>query len=143
MGSMARWVASHPWTVLVAVSLLTVFAAAGIVDPLSGEPRLQMDASTASLFPDDDGRAEFYESVRRRFGDDDTMLVVLATPDLFTRERLQQVVETTRRIEALPGVHGVLSLASAVGVQGDEFEMQVRSPLAPVPQTPDALAKLR
>ena len=102
-----------------------------------------MDASTESLFPDNDEHAEFYETARRRFGDDDSMLVVLATPDLFTRERLQQVVETTRRIQALPGVHDVLSLASAVGVRGNEFEMEVASPLDPVPETDRSLAELR
>jgi predicted RND superfamily exporter protein len=127
-------VSRRPVAVLVAIALLTALAAAGVVDPRSGALRLEMDASTASMLPDDDRRAEFYEAVRKRFGDDDSMLVVLASDDLFTRERLRQLVETTRRIQALPGVDDVLSLASAVGVAGDADGIEVGSPLAPIPE---------
>jgi predicted RND superfamily exporter protein len=135
--------ASHPWIVVAAVGLLTAFAAAGVVDPGTGALRLRMDASTASLLPDDDRRAEFYASARQRFGDDDGMLVVLASDDLFTRARLAQVVDVTRRIQALPGVHDVLSLSTAVGVSGDASGIEVGSPLSPLPAAPEELAALR
>ena len=141
--SITRGIASHPRLTVLAILALTCFAAAGIVDPWTGALRLRMDASTASLFPDDDDRAGFHASVRKRFGDDDGMLIVLASDDLFTRARLQQVVDTTRRIQALPGVHDVLSLATALGVSGDGAGIEVGSPLSPLPNSPEALAALR
>lgn len=139
MKALSRSVASHPTLVLIGVFLLTVLGAAGIVDLRTGALRLRMDASTESLLPDDDRRAEFYAAVQKRFGDDDSMLVVLAADDLFTRQRLQQLVDTTERIRALPGVHDVLSLASAVGVSGDASGVDVGSPLSPLPRDLQAL----
>jgi predicted RND superfamily exporter protein len=140
---MMRWIASHPRLAVLAIFVLTCFAAAGVVDPRTGGLRLRMDASTASLLPDGDGRADFYASVRERFGEDDSLLVVLASDDLFTRARLRQVVDTTRRIQALPGVHGVLSLATALDVSGDASGIEVGSPLSPLPTSPEELAALR
>jgi len=140
---LARGVAARPKTVLALAALVTGLALTGIVDPLTGALRLGLDVSTESLMPDDDGRSAFYEAARRRFGDDDTMLVVLSSADVFTIDGLAQLVETTRRIEALPGVHGVLSLATAIGVRGDEIGIDVSSPLSVIPDSAEGLAALR
>jgi predicted RND superfamily exporter protein len=140
---LAALVSGHPTLILVLTGLLTLVAAAGIVDPRSGGLRLSLDVSTAHLLPDEDGRGSFYQEVRRRFGNDDTMLVVLATEDLFTTERLQGLLALQRRLESLPGVHEVMSLASATSVRGDEREIAISSPLDPVPEGPVALEALR
>jgi predicted RND superfamily exporter protein len=140
---LASVVSRHPVLVLVLTGALTLAAAAGIVDPRSGELRLSLDVSSEHLMPDEDGRSSFYQEVRRRFGNDDTMLVVLGTEDLFHPQRLQRVVALQQRLESLPGVHEVMSLASATWVRGDEREIAISSPLDPVPEEPAQLAALR
>ena len=139
----ARCVAEGPWQVVVGIALLTALALAGIVDLRTGELRLALDVSTGALLPDDDERGEFYAKIRQRFGNDDTMLVVLATDDLFTAERLATLRLIEREIRALPGVHQVTSLASATRVRGDAFGIEVSSPLEQIPAHAEGLAALR
>ena len=130
MDPILRFITHRPWIVLALLAALTFGALAGVVDPASGEIRLRFDPSTNRLFPQDDPEREFYEFVRRLFGSDETMLVALSSDDVFTPENLERVKAMTERIEALPEVHHVISLTTAVNLTGGTASFNAGAVLA-------------
>ena len=100
----ARWVAEHPGPIALAVGLLCAVALAGIVDLGTGRVRLRVDPALDQMLPEDDLERRFYESLRRRFGSDDRLVVALHGDALFTPEGLERLVRASARLEALPGV---------------------------------------
>ena len=128
---------------LAALAAVTLLALTGIVDPSSGELRLVIDPSTNRLFPKDDPDREFYEFVRKLFGSDETMLVALSGDDIFTTDQLNRVKRMTERIEALPEVHHVVSLTTALNLTGNDDEIEVRRFVTEIPDDPEALRRLR
>ena len=125
MDRILRLISHRPWLVLAALAVITLLALTGIVDPSSGELRLVIDPSTNRLFPKDDPDREFYEFVRKLFGSDETMLVALSGDDIFTTDQLNRVKRMTERIEALPEVHHVVSLTTALNLTGNDDEIEV------------------
>ncbi len=129
-------------TLLAALALL-VAAVHSIVDLRTGERRLEVDASANRLLPEGDPAREHYEYVRRLFGSDETVVVALATRDVFTAESLERLRAIGERVARIDGVHHVLSIANAVNVRGVEDGLEVGPFFEEVPRDPAALAALR
>lgn len=138
-----RLVPRHAGLLLAVALALAAFAATQVVDPRTGRSRLRVDASADRLLPEGDASREFYDHVRRLFGTDETLLVALATDDVFTAENLERVARLTRRLEELDGVHHVLSLTNAIDVRGVDYELEIAPFVTQIPREPEALAALR
>lgn len=136
-------VAARPGWVLAAVLAVTLAAAAGLVDPRSGALRLRIDPSLDRLLPEDDPARRYHERARTLFGDDETVVVALESDDLFTRGGLARVERLTRRLEALPDVHHVLSLATAPNLRAGEGGLEISSFTDTRTRGPEELARLR
>ena len=122
------------WVLLLS-AVLTLFAAVQIVDPRTGEPQLYLDPSINRLLPTDDPAREFYDEVRLRFGSDEIVLIAVVDEEgIFHTERLGDIVTMTRRIEDLPGVHHVVSLATALNIRAADGEMQIEPFLSSIPK---------
>jgi predicted RND superfamily exporter protein len=129
-------------TLLAALALL-VAAVHSIVDLRTGERRLDVDPSANRLLPEGDPARAHYDYVRRLFGSDETVVVALATDDVFTAENLERIRAIGSRIEQIEGVHHVVSLANAVNVRGVADGLEVGPFFDEVPRAPAALAALR
>ncbi|MFQ5698525.1 MAG: MMPL family transporter [Myxococcota bacterium] len=140
-----RWiragVAAAP-ALLLAAGVATGIGANAIVDLSTGEWHLEVDPSQSRLLPEDDPARLYYQRVRRIFGSDESLVVALAAADVFTRENLERVVRLTRRIEALEGVHHVVSLANALDIRSADGEMEIAPFLARVPESASEIAAL-
>jgi hydrophobe/amphiphile efflux-3 (HAE3) family protein len=128
---------------LVLVAVLTLGAVTQIVDPLSGDLRLIVDPSIDSMLPEDDAGRRYYDHVRQLFGSDETVLVALVSDDIFTASNLERIERMTRRIEALSGVHHVVSLATAVNLRAEGDELEVAPFLETLPSDAAARGQLR
>lgn len=137
------WITRHPVPVLAAVGLITVLAAARVVDFRTGELRIAFDPSTNALLPEDDEEREFYDYVRRLFGSDETILVALSSDDVFTAENLRRVQRIAERIDAIDGVHHTVSLTSALNIRGENGDLAIEPFVEVVPDDPEALAEIR
>ncbi|QDV66732.1 MMPL family protein [Rosistilla carotiformis] len=92
---------------LLAIAV-AVFALAWSIDQ-----RLQFDRRIERMFPEADPAAQAYQQLKETFGGNEVAMLTYPNADLFDRGgaglKLQR--ELTQRIEALPGVASVLSLA--------------------------------
>lgn len=126
---------------LVAAGLvaLTLVALAGIVDPLTGRPRIRVDPSLNEMLPADDPARQFYEELLERFGSDDVVVVALISDALFTPEGLATLERTSDALERADGVQRVESLATSVRLRAIEDDVEI-SGFFDDPVTTDAQA---
>ena len=140
---LVRWIPRHPVSILGVVAALSLGALAASIDLEHGTLRLRIDPSADRLLPEDSEARVFYERVRSIFGTDETLLIALRSDDAFSRASLERVERLTERLEALDGVHHVLSVTNAIDVRGVEDDLEIAPFADPIPIEPEALDELR
>ncbi len=138
-----RFTTAWPRLVIGVTLGLTLFFASQLVDFRTGEPGLHLDPSVERLLPDGDENREYYQNIRRIFGNDEITLIALVAPDAFTREHLGAVVRMTRRIENLEGVHHVVSLATALDIRAVGGDLEIEPLLSSMPEDAEGLRAIR
>lgn len=123
--------------------VMTLVALAGIVDPISFEPRLRIDPSLNEMLPEDDDARRFYEELLDRFGSDDVVVVALRSPALFSPAGLETLARATRAIEKIDGVHHVDGLANALRIRPFEGDVEIAGYLEPMPASQAEADRLR
>lgn len=142
----AKLLTGRPRRTIGAVLAVTALAVAGIVrlDVWPPQPRLQIDPSIDRLLAAHDDDRQFYERTRQLFGSEETIVVALASDDIFTPDALRRLQRITRRVAQLEGVDRVVSLFTALDIRGGDEEGVVIEPfLTEVPKEPGQLADLR
>ena len=124
-----------PRRVMVCAILLTTLALLRLVDWSNMTLALNVDPSIRALLPHGGDEIEIFESVRSRYASDDLLLVAWIADDLFTPATMAGIKRLTRRIEAMPGVEDVESLATALRVRVFDEYSEVQGYLAELPQT--------
>lgn len=113
----------YPLSTLLAILLLTIFATANIVDFSTGKPILQVDPAMDRLIADSGPETEFYEGVRNRFGNDDSIVLAVVGEDVFQPDVLASIARITGRLQKDDAVRSVLSLATAPNLRGMDGEI--------------------
>ena len=104
---------------------VTALALTTIVDPTTGQLRLNIDPSANRLFAENQSAREFYDRTRRIFGSDETLIITLTAADVFTPDSFEIIGRMTRRIEEINAVHHVVSLANAVDIRSVEDGLDI------------------
>jgi len=141
--SSARWFAEHAGPVALLATLVSGLALAALVDFREGTLRLEIDPSSDRLLPEDGDARRVYDRVRALFGEDETLVVALASDDAFGTDAIERIVRLTERLEAVPGVQRVLSLANAVRLRGVPGGVEIEPFLRDQLDEPEALRALR
>ena len=110
----------HPYVVAFFAFVITFFAFNETIDLQNRQVRVSVDSSIENLLPAEGTALKVYTNVRDKFVGDDVLIVVWLADDLFTPERLAALKRLTRRLEKLPGILAVDSLASATYVRAEE-----------------------
>lgn len=143
MDQVFRFVTGRAWLMLILLIGMTALSVAKIVDFETGRFLLEIDPSENRLLPEGDESKEFYDFVRKAFGNDETLLVAVHADDLFTSAALRVVERLTARLGEVDGVHHVSSLLNAVDIRGSEYGIDVEPFVREVPEDPAELAELR
>lgn len=136
-------VIKHARLLVVVVILLTGLAVLQLVDIRSGKIMLQVDPSVERLLSPDDESYQYYQSVRRIFGSDETILLLLQTDNVFSPDSMDTLSRLTGRLEKLDGVLRVASLTNALTVRGSEFGIEIESWSDMASNSPEALQSFR
>ena len=133
-----RWIARWkptPWLILIGVAGLSWVCLGHVADLHSGRLKFSVDPSIKALLPRDGEALAVYETTRDRFTTDDYLLVAWLAEDIYTPERLTDLKRMTRRIERLPGVDKVESLASAYNLRARDDITEINAFLDKIPAT--------
>lgn len=109
-GRFSEFFARRPGWTLALTLLLSLVAFARLVDPSTLSLRVSIDPSMDPLVAQDDPERRYYDQIRKRFGNDEAVLVVLNTPDAYAPATLRQLRDLTDRLADLPAVAQVDSL---------------------------------
>ncbi len=120
ISKLLEWLVDHPYVVVLFAIFVFFFAFDETVDTQNRRIKISVDSSIENLLPAEGPTLKVYASVRDRFIGDDVLIVVWLADDLFTPERLAALKRLARRLEKMPGVDTVDSLASAVYVRAEE-----------------------
>ncbi|MGB5439667.1 MAG: MMPL family transporter [Gammaproteobacteria bacterium] len=118
-------VSRHTGLTLALVLVLAAVALSAIIDPRSGEVRLNIDPSANRLLSKDQPAKQFYDQTRRVFGNDETLIITLTSADIFTAETLDIIGQLTKRIESIAAVHHVVSLSNVVDIRSVEEDIDI------------------
>ena len=122
---------------LLIVSFLIVFSGPDL------SLGVRVDPSIKSLLPNTGEEIEFLENVEELFSSDDLLLVTWVGEDLFSPSHLAEFKALSRKIEQIPGVEDVESLATAIRTKVFEDYTEVNPYLAELPKTIEQATEIR
>ena len=130
---------------LTLLSMTRLIAPAAIAEQRWAEAvRLRIDPSMSSVLPTDDPDRDFYERVRKVFGNDETLLLAVRHPDgVFQTDVLAALKRTTEALERVAGVRAVISLANAPSIRSVDGDLVVEPRYTAAPEGRAELAQLR
>jgi len=121
----AGLVSRHTGLVLAVTFTLTALALTAIINPVTGQMRLNIDPSANRLFSENMSAKQFYDKTRQLFGSDETLIITLASDDVFSANTFDTIRRLTERIGNVDAVHHVLSLSSAVDIRSVDDEIDI------------------
>ncbi len=104
---------------------------------------VRVDPSIKSLLPNSGEEIEFLENIEELFSSDDLLLVTWVGEDLFLPSHLAEFKALSRKIEQIPGVEDVESLATAIRTKVFEDYTEVNPYLAELPKTKEQATEIR
>jgi len=123
-------VSKHTGLTLAAFLALSVLALTAIIDPSTGQMRLEIDPSANRLFSQDMPAKQFYDKTRQLFGSDETLIITVANDDVFSPESVATIRSMTEHISEIDAVHHVLSLSNAVDIRSVDDGLEIAPFLA-------------
>ena len=134
----ARLASRHRMLVLAVAVLLTLAAVPGLM-------RLTRDESFESWLGDEPGAGLSMERFGEEFGNNDYVVVVLESDDVFSRDSLAALRRIGERLEAeVPHARSVVSLATAAVAELTPWGLLPRDILpSEIPDAPPELATIR
>lgn len=80
-------------------------------------PHLVIDPTMDSLFIKKSAEFAYYAQYREKYGSDQMVVIAMATPDLFTKDRLSKLEDLSKAVSEFPEVEHVYSLASVMDLK--------------------------
>jgi predicted RND superfamily exporter protein len=120
------WAASHASWLLAITAVLTLLAVAQLIDLRTGDVRLTVDPSLEAVSTQNQAEREYAEIIRRRFRNDETVIVVVHVADIFALDSLERIDRLSRRLSQLGGVQAVSSLTATALPQLDNGDLRYR-----------------
>ena len=140
---LSELVSRYTGLTLALVLLLAALALTAIVNPLTGQLRLNIDPSANRLLAENQSAKQFYDQTRQVFGSDETLIITLGSSDIFTHETLAVIERMTSRIDEITAVRQVLSLANAVDIRSVEDGLDIAPFVAALEDGSGSLADIR
>tara|TARA_R110002110_G_scaffold91264_2_gene237407 strand:- start:13069 stop:16263 length:3195 start_codon:yes stop_codon:yes gene_type:complete len=132
---------AYPWLTIL-LSLCIALAAARFL------PQLQTDLNSDAFLAPDNPALVYRDLVRERFGLSDPLVVaVVGEHDnaVYRTDVLQLIQQLSDKLSGLPNINDsrVVSIATENNIVSSPDGMEVKPFLDPMPDTPDALSKLK
>ncbi|MCB1803257.1 MAG: MMPL family transporter, partial [Gammaproteobacteria bacterium] len=125
----------HPWIWLGLVAIASAIAATQL-------QHLQVQISADEMLVSDDPARTYYEQIRRDFGDERVVLLVLESPSPLAPARLEVLRAVIDTIEQLPAIARTESLFNVPNVKGVDGYLDKQPYLAEPPADDDAARAL-
>jgi hypothetical protein len=127
----------YRWAILLMTVVVAGLAAAHL-------PKLSIATSVESIFKKQDQILADYQKFRGRFGRDEEIVLLVSSPDIFSREFLTTLKQFHNDLEnSLPLLKEVSSLANAPYIEPGDSKVTLRSFLENLPRTEEEARQYR
>ncbi|MGJ8669647.1 MAG: efflux RND transporter permease subunit [Oceanococcus sp.] len=123
--NLSRWVADNTLRILFFVAVISVLAALSIYNPVTGQWRLNIDASVDRLLPANHPERDFYEKNLRLFGSDDVVVLALGQIEVVSAQGLKIITDLTTELRALPELQQIHSLGTVSNARSEDGFLDV------------------
>lgn len=138
MNSFYRFVTGRPVVALALVLLATVYVGSGIrlLETINNED---------SELPKNDPIVRTNDRLKAVFGDKADLLIGIEADDVFTPATLRKIAAISEQLKTVDGVieDEIVSLTVVDNIEGHEWGLDVGPIVAEVPETPEAIARLK
>ncbi len=132
-----RFVVERPWIIILLVLGLTGFLVFGL-------RYITLDTDMTDDIPSDIPEKAYYDEVGQIFPSDDFLFVAVVNEEgIFSAENLSLVKRLSMTFERIPGVSGVISVANAGIIRGDESGIIIEGAMDEVPKTSEEIEVLK
>ena len=129
----AQKIIDHPWWVIGAILLITVFFASAI-------PKIRFEQDFEAFLPQDDPATIALHRAEERYGDQKLFMVAVETDDtIFKPETLKKLKEMEELFEQIPEVDEVRGPTNSQVIYGTETAITVAEALPEIPETPEEI----
>ena len=139
----AGYLSRNPSLILAIAFVVAGLSTGYLWDFEKNSARLEIDPSIKNLVPNNGQDLKIYHHTQEIFENDDYLLVVWLTQDLFTTKNLRALKRFTRELESLPGVVKVDSLATAMSINSELDWTRIDPFLHSIPSNAEELSKAR
>ncbi len=140
--AVSRAVIRSPRAVLAALGVVLLAALAAMIDPMTGQPRFELDTSLESMVARDSAAKRYHDRIRELFENGDSVLIALDMGEVFTTGNLSRIQRISERIEALEHVYRVDSLSTVESIRSEDGRLTVTPFYDSPPRDPAALQAL-
>ncbi|MBK9709583.1 MAG: MMPL family transporter [Acidobacteria bacterium] len=134
---MNSYAINHPRLIILIVFLLTIISAFFLRNGL------ELDVSPLVFVGHDNQARTDFEMARKYFGPDEFLVAAVVCDDVFTTANINRLRTLHRKIEKLPGIAEVLSLANVQYARSLEGTVEAKELLPANPTDPQALEIIR
>lgn len=125
----------HPWQVLAGIALLSILSASQLKS-------LEVRISADEMLVMEDDEQQYFQQVKRIFGDEQVSLLYLEGKPLLAKDKLEVLQRVIERLETMPFVERVESLFSVPHVKTVEGYLDKEAYLAKLPETGESAEAL-
>lgn len=136
MERLARNITSNPKKIIFAFILITIIFANRL-------PLLKINTSTKSLVAKDVSYRLFYEEVKKDFGNEEVIILVLESENIFSYEKISKIKELTETIEELNYIDEVKSIINAKHIKSSDEMINIKPLFKEIPKTYEEILKLK
>lgn len=138
-----RWIARRAAVVIAVAMALSAVSLLQLYDSQRGRLHIGVDPSLDALVARDHPDRAYYDQIRQRFGNDESVLVLLTGADAYAADALHRLQNLSRTLRQLPGVESTLSLSNAPLIYRDGTHIEVRRLQAEEFTDPELAPRLR
>jgi len=130
------WSQSHPWIVIVGITVITILA-------LFSVRNIRIDASTEGMMIQGTPAQDYYHETLKKFGTDNITVIFIHDKNLFTPASLKLLDELVFRFEELKGVTKVESLYSVTNFKGVDGTLETNPLMDWPPETQEEAERVK
>ena len=134
---MGESITRNPIKIIVVMLLLSFAIIANL-------PKITIDTSTEGFLHEEDPALVRYEKFKEQFGQDEKIMVVIETKDIFNLEVLKKLKKLhTKLQDNIPHLNDITSLINARNTRGEGDQLIVEDLFENFPQTQKELEKIK
>jgi len=136
METLARFILARRYYILVGVGVITLFLGAFSF-------RIQLNQNPEHLIFQNDPEYPLLKAFLEEFGYDEILVAAYSADNVLQNENIESIRTITRKVQELPAVDRVISLANAEDVSTNSGSLEIVPLLGPSPTTEQERGQLR